>query len=268
MELSQQNEQIRQFMKLLEEQNRSGQAQDFSCLLFYMDGMERQFSAVLQELQEVKAQLHEAQKNPVKKALDSMVQGLEDKVSRVRERILELRERLAACAANAVEGFQQAGISALDKAVSLLGVHKTLDALQQDMGGLMADTQRAIEKVETMGHELRSAGSHLKNAGRSLTGKDTRQVDGGQEGRLQAAVLAPLRTTHRIYSRMNNATLAAIGSVERLEQAAQGREKKPPSGRSCRRKRWRPPPALPPRRSARKRPRRPAYEGTGISFQG
>lgn len=91
----------------------------------------------------------------------------------------------------------------------------------------MADTQRAIEKVETMGHELRSAGSHLKNAGRSLTGKDTRQVDGGQEGRLQAAVLAPLRTTHRIYSRMNNATLAAIGSVERLEQAAtQGREKK------------------------------------------
>ena len=78
-----------------------------------------------------------------------------------------------------------------------------------------------------MGHELRSAGSHLKNAGRSLTGKDTRQVDGGQEGRLQAAVLAPLRTTHRIYSRMNNATLAAIGSVERLEQAAtQGREKK------------------------------------------
>jgi hypothetical protein len=227
MELSQQDEQIRQFMKLLEEQNRSGQAQDLSRLLFYMDGMERQFDAVLQELQAVKAQLHEEQKSPVKKALDSMVHGLEDKVSRARERILELRERLAACAASAVEGFKQAGISALDKAVSLLGIHKTLDALQQDMGGLMADTQRAIEKVETMGHELRSAGSHLKNAGRSLTGKDTRQVDGGQEGRLQAAVLAPLRTTHRIYSRMNNATLAAIGSVERLEQAAtQGREKK------------------------------------------
>lgn len=34
--------------------------------------------------------------------------------------------------------------------------------------------------VEAMGEELRSAGGHLKNAGRAAAGKEARQIDGGQ----------------------------------------------------------------------------------------
>ena len=45
-------------------------------------------------------------------------------------------------------------------------------------------------------------------------------VDGGQEGRFQSVVLAPMRATQKLLSRMNNATLAAIGGVEHLEQTA------------------------------------------------
>ena len=44
-------------MKLLEENNRQGQASDLSQLMWYMDGMNRQFEAVLAELQEVREQL-------------------------------------------------------------------------------------------------------------------------------------------------------------------------------------------------------------------
>lgn len=45
-------------------------------------------------------------------------------------------------------------------------------------------------------------------------------MDGGKEGRFQAALLAPLRREKRILDRMNNLVLAAVGSVERLEQEA------------------------------------------------
>jgi len=61
----------------------------------------------------------------------------------------------------------------------------------------------------------------LKNAGRALTGKEKLIVTGGQEGRFQSAVLAPIRTSQKLFSSMNNATLAAIGNLENLEQTAE-----------------------------------------------
>ena len=60
----------------------------------------------------------------------------------------------------------------------------------------------------------------MKNAGRALMGKEQQEVDGGSEGRFQAAVLSPLRMEKTILNQLNNMALAAIGSMERLEQAA------------------------------------------------
>lgn len=52
---------IQQFMKLLGENGRREQAMDLSALMWYMDGMNRQYEAVLQELQEVRQQLSQVQ---------------------------------------------------------------------------------------------------------------------------------------------------------------------------------------------------------------
>lgn len=221
---------MEQFFKLLSENGRAGQSEDLSRLLFYMDGMSRQLDAVYQELQTVKAQLAQAQDAPHQTALQGMVDTLQSKVQQAQEKLDGLREKIMQCAANAVESFKRAGVAALDKAVSAMGIHKTLEAVQQNISGSLEDAKKSIEKVENLGHELRSAGGHLKNAGRTVIGKETQAVDGGQEGRFQAAVLAPMRTVHKMLSSMNNATLAAIGNVERLETAAEAaREaKKPP----------------------------------------
>ncbi|MDE6454666.1 MAG: hypothetical protein K2L38_01860 [Dysosmobacter sp.] len=208
-------------MKLLEENGRQGQAQDLSQLLFYMDGMSRQFDAVFQELQEVKAQLAQEKQPAVQKIMQGVVTNLENKVEWARDMLAGLRERITDCARNAAENFKEAGVSALDKAVSAMGVKNRLESLQEHISGVISDTKRSIEKVESIGHELRSVGGHLKNAGRAMTGKETQTVDGGQEGRFQSVVLAPMRATKSLLSNMNNATLAAIGRVENLELSAE-----------------------------------------------
>ena len=159
-------------MKLLEENNRQGQAQDLSLLMFYMDGMTRQFEAVSQELQEVRQQLAQAQESPAKKAIGRMVEALGHKVEQAREVLDDLRERITDCAKNAVENFKEAGVSALDRAVSAIGVKNVLESLQEKISGMLSDTKQNIEKVESIGHELRSVGGHLKNAGRAMTGKE------------------------------------------------------------------------------------------------
>ena len=215
------NEAIQQFINLLNENGREGQAQDLSQLMWYMDGMSRQFNAVLQELQAVKQQLAQAQASPQKSALSRMVNTLEDKVQQIRTCLDNLREKIVKCAVSAVQGFKQMGVAALDKAVSVLGVKKALMNLQNDIGNTAADMKKSIEKVERLGRELRSVGGHLKNIGRAMAGKDVQAVDGGREGRFQAVLLTPMRVTYQMLTRMNNATLAAIGKVERLEQTAE-----------------------------------------------
>ena len=156
----------------------------------------------------------------MKKVLEGVAVNLENKLDWARNMLAGLRERIAECARNAVDNFKEAGVSALDKAASALGVKNVLEALQEHLSGMIADTKQNMEKVENIGHELRSVGGHLKNAGRAMTGKEAQAVDGGQAGRLQSAVLAPMRGVQTLLSGMNNATLAAIGGVENLEQPA------------------------------------------------
>ena len=162
-------------MKLLEENDRQGQAQDLSLLMFYMDGMTRQFEAVSKELQEVRQQLAQAQESPAKKAIGRMVEALGHKVEQAREALDDLRERITDCAKNAVENFKEAGVTALDKAVSAIGVKNVLESLQEKISGMLSDTKQNIAKVENIGHELRSVGGHLKNAGRAHDGRPYRQ---------------------------------------------------------------------------------------------
>lgn len=221
MDPLQNRETIQQFLKLLEENGRQGQAADLSQLMWYMDGMMRQFDAVNRELQEVKQQLSQVQEPSEKYVQQNMAAKLRHKVDQLREGLNDLWGNIAACAANAVQEFKDMGVSALDRAVSGLHIKNALEALQENISDTIADTKKTIAALENTGQELRSVGGHLKNAGRALTGKETQIVTGGEEGRFQSVVLAPIRTTQRLFSSMNNATLAAIGNLENLEQTAE-----------------------------------------------
>lgn len=227
MDPLQENDTLQQFMKLLAENGREGQAADLSQLMWYMDGMTRQYESVLRELQEVRQQLAQSQETPQKNLIGRMVDALESKVQQVRSALDSLWTKISQCAAEAVENFAEAGVSALDKATdkALQGTKSALEGVRKTICGAYEDVKRDIEKVEEMGHELRSVGGHLKNAGRALTGKETQRVDGGQEGRFQSAILAPMRATQKLLVGMNNATLAAIGRVEELERPVEERNR-------------------------------------------
>ncbi len=220
MDPLQSNEAVQQFMKLLAENGRRGQAVDLSALMWYMDGMNRQYEAVLTELQALKKQLAQEKRPSVKYMAQKALGKLEREARQVKDALDNLWGKVAQCAADAVRDFKEMGVSALDKAVSALNVKNALETLQERIGTLAADTRKSIEKMERMGHDLRSAGTHLKNAGRAMLGKETQVVDGGEEGRFQSVLLAPMRAVQRLLAGMNNTTLAAIGNVERLEAVA------------------------------------------------
>lgn len=215
---------FQEFLKLLNENGRADQGWELSLMAWYLEGMEQQFDAVLQELQSVKAELSQITERqaPSKPLLTKMVEALETRVERARDRLLAFRDKIMECAQDAADRFKDAGVSALDGAIAAMGVKKGLEHLQEGLQNSLSGVNDAIGKVEDIGHELRSVGGHLKNAGRAMTGKETQTVDGGQEGRFQSAVLAPMRGIQKLLSNINNNTLAAIGNIEHLEAAALG----------------------------------------------
>lgn len=221
----QENQDVQQFLKFLME-NRPDKGQDYSMMLFQMDNMAGRLETALNELQVVKQQLAEVRESPAKNFITRAVNAVENRLHAMQERLLDMKDHIVESARQAVDDFKQAGVSVLDKAVSALGIKKGLEAMQEDLSASIADMKQSIGKIETIGHELRSVSGHVKNVGRAVIGKEQQTVDGGTEGRFQAAILAPMRMEKKILGQLNNMALAAIGGVERLEQAA-GREQEP-----------------------------------------
>lgn len=214
------NEAVRQFLELLVgERPDAGQA--YAAMLGQMEDMTKQLDAARRELSEVRGQLAKMQEGPEKGFLLRITDAVGKRIQAMRQGLAGMKGRIVAGAKEAVEAAKQSGIKALDKAVSMTGIKKGLEAMQEGLSSSISDIKGAIEKVETVGKELRSVGGHLRNAGRAVIGKEQKAVDGGTEGRFQAAVLAPMRTEKGILDRMNNLVLAAIGSVERLEEAGE-----------------------------------------------
>lgn len=223
METRKENQDLAALHQIMEEQGQGQQAAELDRLLQQMDSMERQLRAVSWELQLVKEQLAASgPTKPEQRFMAGLVQKLEDRLDSLRERMDTLRAHMADWAKDTLEQFKHAGVSALDKAMSALKVKGGLEQIHTGIQSCMEALRGGIHRVEQMGNELRQAGAHLHSAGRAAAGRGpARRLDTTQEGRFQSGVLMPLRLAVRRLSCMNNATLAAIGAVERLEQAAQ-----------------------------------------------
>ena len=91
----QDSEAIQQFKKLLEGNNREGQAADLSALMWYMDGMTRQYEAVLRELQNVRQQLDQEREPPVQYVAQRAAATLEHKAHQIKGTLNSLWERIA-----------------------------------------------------------------------------------------------------------------------------------------------------------------------------
>ena len=213
---------FRELLKLLNENGRAVQGQDLSLMAWYLDGMERQFDSVLQELQRVKAELAQVteQQAPGKPLLTNMLETLEAKVEQARERLSAFRDKILKCAHNAVDRFKDAGVSVLDNAVAAMRVKKGLEHLQEGLQSSLSGMKEALGKAEEMGVQLRTGFRDIANAGRIAANKELDFDPKIEEGRFQTVVLAPMRGIQELLSNINNNTLAAIGVVEDLEQSA------------------------------------------------
>lgn len=223
------NEAIQQLIKLLEENNRRLKATELSYMISAIDNIDKQYSELLSMIQDRRTLLAEAAAECYAAGVESpdlsAFQMMQKEAELVLAKVAAVKEKIVVWAKAAVEDFKQIGVSALDTAMSTLNVHSMLETLRKQAHSSALNIIVTMQRAETMGQEMRSVGGHLKNVIRVVNGKEAQVVDGGQEGKFQSVILAPMRAVRKMLSGINNAALAAIGGVEHLSESAEAARK-------------------------------------------
>lgn len=171
---------VEELLKILLDVNMEQNRQMVSLLMNYMNDIEENFYAVLEELDTVKEQLAHVQNTPqtkeVRHVLTDLSGQLQEKAAFLRGQLHEMRTNLNEKAAQLVQNFKEHGVAALNHVCEFLGVKETLTQLHDSFMQTAESMQGSMDKIDRVSQELRETATHAKNAGRALTGKAALEI--------------------------------------------------------------------------------------------
>ena len=181
------NDVLKQFMELLNQQNMREQSQDFMELFKYAAGMQLQLAVMADELLGVRQQLSQLQENQpkqVKENLMAKVGCIQEKITDLSVRLSAIKDHLVETAAQAVNVFKEKGKTEMCRVVQkgISGVKSALADYREHLTGVMLDCQKTANQIDSIGDELKQIGNSVSNVGRLLAGKGTREVSDEKPG--------------------------------------------------------------------------------------
>lgn len=186
-QFTEENDVIKQFMELLNQQNMGEQSQDFMELFKYVAGMQIQLSVMVNELQGVREQLSQMQENQpksVREKLMDKVAHLQGKITDLSERLSAVKDHLVETATQAVSAFKEKGKADLCKVVQkgLSGVKSALADYRERLVDVMTDYEKTANQIDSIGDEIKQIGNSVSNVGRLIAGKGTKEVSDEKPG--------------------------------------------------------------------------------------
>lgn len=216
------NDVLKQFMELLNQQNMGKQSQDFMELFKYVAGMQLQLAVMVDELKGVRQQLEQLQENQpksVKENLMDRVAHLQEKITNLSERLLAVKDHLVETAAQAVSAFKEKGKAemcrVLQKGIS--GVKSVLSDYRERLVDVMTDYEKTANQIDSIGDELKQIGNSVSNVGRLLSGKGTKEVSDEKPGvALTRLINKPVKKAVENLRKNIDAADKAFEKLERL----------------------------------------------------
>jgi len=212
------NEYVKELLGILKDNGRDSSG--LTALINHVGEMENFVKLAESRIADMKSQLDvmkEVQDHPIKNTLQKTIKALEAKVAEIKEQIVQLRLDIAGGCINAINAFKEKGAAVLDKLASFFNIKVGLQSVNKNIDDCIRLDDKAIAKIEAFSKEYHTAGQHLKNMGRVLTGKPP--VNAVKEsGKLAKAVGAPYRAEKTVLLGMKKAMNKMIAALERLEQ--------------------------------------------------
>ena len=178
---------IKQLMDIMGQQGMKEQSQDFLEVLNFVAGMQVQLSVMVDELQGVREQLAEMQKNQPKAVTEKLmdkVSQLQEKISKLSERLGAIKDHLIDTAKQAVTAFKEKGREEMNKVLQkgISGVKSVLENTRGKLVDVMTNYEKTANQIDSIGDELKQIGNSFANVGRLIAGKGTKEVSDEKPG--------------------------------------------------------------------------------------
>lgn len=172
----------------------------------------REISAMRRELQELRDLHGHPMHNTAQQGIDTTTR----EILQAKERLGAVKNSIIQGAKDAVVAVRQKGISALNSAVSFLGVRMELEYIQQDSIAGMAHCDRSLARIGNISKQFHEAGAAHRNLGRAILGKEI-QDDAKPMGWLARLASAPHNTMKKLHAGLAKGAGAILGKLEKLE---------------------------------------------------
>lgn len=216
------NEVMKQFTGLLGQQGMGEQSKDIMELFRYIMGMQVQLSVMTGELQNIREQLSQLQENrpkTVKERITDKAEDLQERITDLSDHLSRTKTDLVETASKSVSTFKDRGKAAMCKILQkgISRVRQMLAGSREKMAYLVADCQKTVNQMDSIGAELKQIGNSASNVGRLLSGKEAKEAQGEKQGvGFTRAINKFLKNIMANLQKNINTTGKAIGKLDRF----------------------------------------------------
>lgn len=218
---------IEELLRILEESKKFNEKEQISLLVEQMEEMNKNYAAVLRELETVKLQLknysHQAMplsESRQRENLLLMTNEVGNKLAAQHNELQRDRRSLSEKAKQVVDNFKKIGASALNNVCDFLGIKERLVKYRDIARSNEMTMKASVEKIEKVESELNAAKNHAKNVFRAIRGKETLDTANIKESKFFNRLKAPYLKRQNKYAQRYEKLSRAIAKFDSLERAA------------------------------------------------
>lgn len=213
-----QHESMKRFLQLLDENDMSEQKENVEFLATYVDSMEYQINAVLDELKNVQKELANIQDKTLKATVTRTVDKVTHKVEDCKNSLMKLKKHIINTVDKAVSDFKIRGKSALSRGLETLKVKEMLNTIKKGLDGMNNIADESIDNLSKLGDEVHAVNSHFKNIGRMLTGKETKNISPRDTNKgLLLKVQEGLFFSMAVFTKMSMQTHSIMSTIDKIQ---------------------------------------------------
>ncbi len=161
-----------QFIELLKSNNMNNEEKLFIMLTEYLEQMDQNMIALTKELSSVKEELSNLQNS----SITSTTEIIENTVNDAKRQVNQMKENINITINSALEQSKLYGKECIVAAMNNLNISTTLKKLKSLNENIINACDKMIDKLTEIGNKNHKAFEHLKNAGRTIAGKEAIEV--------------------------------------------------------------------------------------------
>lgn len=218
---------IQEFVEILKSNKLDSQYKDFTEMLGYVSDIESKFKSALSDVTKLEKRVNEMENKQFKNVCMKMVNNIKATIHEVHDKLGEIKSAIISGAKQALTAFRENGISALNSVMKFFHIRDGLNSLKESVDKSIVSANKSINKIEQISNEIHAAGSHRRNIGRIIMGKEQKD-DIKANGNMMKIVQLPFKAVRMSMNGVKKTAVSAVTKLDNLDKAVQiNKEKKP-----------------------------------------